>query len=61
MRQTTLLCSGFLGEDVALVGMLSFDFSGCSKLKTLLCTRIGFHFGHLRGIYWLIISFSWVK
>ena len=47
MRQITLLLGGFLGQNVAVEGMLPLDFAGASQLKTLLGGRIGFILVHI--------------
>ncbi len=46
VSQISLLLFGLLGEDVALVSMLSLNFSRSGKRKTLFRTGVGLHLWH---------------
>jgi len=47
--QAALAVLLLLGEDVALVSVLSFDLTAPSEAETLLRTGISLHFWHLYG------------
>jgi hypothetical protein len=50
VRKTQLSLLAFLGQDMTLESVLSFDLTSARKLETFLCTGFGFHFRHLLPI-----------
>ena len=49
--EVALLRSLFLGEDVAVIGMLAFDFAGTCKFEALTGSGFGFHFRHCSTVF----------
>ena len=49
--EVALLCRLLLGEDVAVVSMLAFDFAGAGEGKTLLGSGLGLHSWHYFTVF----------
>jgi len=49
IRKVTFPLRGFLGQDVAFVSMLPFDFTGARKSESFFGAGFGLHFWHVTG------------
>jgi hypothetical protein len=47
IRKITFPLGGLLGQDVAFVSMLPFDFTGASKSESFFSSGFGLHFWHV--------------